>query len=564
MFPLTGQACLRKHGHVFSLIAIALGATPKRGLSVLAWKQPCPCEDTLKNKFWGVAPSTGSTTLNTYKRRHGTRLLVMWVVVSLAISLASAAESSSGPILTLNAQDTGYRGIWYMNEPLKNAYRFKYSGGMATFCAKHQPFAVYCDQVKKTFFCYGGTAEDSYRKYDLMTTSDSKGAPGALLHMVSYYDHATGKVPRPTILLDKQTKDAHDNPVIAVDDQGHIWIFSTSHGTSRPSYIHRSTEPYSIDKFEQVPATKMEDDREVPMTNFSYMQSWHVPARGFVAFFTRYNYPAARTACFMTSPDGVHWSQWQRLAAIDQGHYQISTVDEQKAASALDYHPQGKGLNGRTNLYYMETTDFGRSWHNAKGENLTLPLTTPQNAALVRDYQKEGLLVYVKDIRFDTSHRPVILFVLSKGFQSGPENGPRAWATARWTGSTWEIRPITTSGNNYDTGSLYLEEEGTWRVIAPTEPGPQPYNPGGEMAVWTSSDQGVTWSKVSRLTSGSSLNHNYARRPVSAQDGFYAFWADGHGRQPSPSSLYFCTKAGDVYRLPHRMTDEFARPERVN
>jgi hypothetical protein len=174
------------------------------------------------------------------------------------------------------------------------------------------------------------------------------------------------------------------------------------------------------------------------------------------------------------------------------------------------------------------------------------------------------LLVYLKDIRFDKSNRPVILFVTSKGFRSGPEDGPRTWTTARWTGSTWEIRPVTTSGNNYDTGSLYIEEDGTWRIIAPTESGPQPYNPGGEMALWTSADQGATWRKVRQLTSGSSFNHNFARRPVDAHDGFYAFWADGHGRQPSPSSLYFCTKAGDVYRLPTRMTEEFATPERMD
>ena len=81
---------------------------------------------------------------------------------------------------------------------------------------------------------------------------------GVLLHMVSYYDHATGKVPRPTILLDKLTKDAHDNPVIAVDDRGYLWIFSTSHGTGRPSYIHRSREPYSIDEFERI---RCDEDR---------------------------------------------------------------------------------------------------------------------------------------------------------------------------------------------------------------------------------------------------------------------------------------------------------------
>ena len=32
------------------------------------------------------------------------------------------------------------------------------------------------------------------------------------LHMVSYYDHASGTVPRPRILLNKHTDDAHDNP----------------------------------------------------------------------------------------------------------------------------------------------------------------------------------------------------------------------------------------------------------------------------------------------------------------------------------------------------------------
>jgi hypothetical protein len=509
--------------------------------------------------------STGPRRLhkNGHAPRYVTLILLLSALLVLSASpVQSAARDSESP-LTRNAKDTGYRGIWYMNQPLKSEYRFKYSGGMATFCAKHQPFAVYCDKVQKTFFCYGGTSEDSYLKHDLTTTGD-KGASGVLLHMVSYYDHATGKVPRPTIVLDKQTKDAHDNPVIAVDDKGYIWIFSTSHGTARPSYIHRSTEPYSIDKFERVPATKIENGREVPMTNFSYMQSWFIPGQGFAAFFTRYNYPAARTACFMSSPDGVHWSAWQRLAAIDEGHYQISAANERKAASVLNYHPKGKGLNWRTNLYYLETTDGGRSWHNASGESLTLPLTQPQNAALVHDYQKEGLLVYLKDIRFDKSDRPVILFVLSEGFESGPQNGPRAWTTARWTGSTWEIRPVTTSGNNYDTGSLYIEDDGTWRIIAPTDPGPQPYNPGGQIAMWTSNDQGATWKKAGQLTSDSPLNHNYARRPVNAHDDFYAFWADGHGRQPSASSLYFCNKAGAVYRLPQRMPGSFAQGERVN
>src|SRR6185503_6666995 len=109
------------------------------------------------------------------------------------------------------------------------------------------------------------------------------------------------------------------------------------------------------------------------------------------------------------------------------------------------------------------------------------PLTTTNNPALVYDSRKENLLVYLKDINFDESGHPIILFLTSKGFEPGPENNPRVWKTARWTGKEWIFRDVTTSLNNYDHGSLYIEKENLWRIIAATEAGPQPYNPGGEM-----------------------------------------------------------------------------------
>ena len=472
--------------------------------------------------------------------------LVIFLLATASAGQLAAGENLSAQALTLNAKDTGYRGIWYMNQPSGDEYVYKYSGGLGTYCAKHKPFAVYCDKVKKTFFCYGGTTTDSDQK---------------LLHMVSYYDHNTGTVPRPTILLDKKTSDAHDNPVISVDDEGCIWIFSTSHGTSRPSYIHKSCKPYDISRFELVKATRIENSQEVPITNFSYMQAWHLKDQGFACFFTRYNYPAARTICFMTSPDGVKWSQWSRLAAMDQGHYQISTAGKNKAGTAFNYHPKDKGLNWRTNLYYIETADLGKTWQTADRQQLTPPLTDPGNPAIIHDYQSEGLNVYLKDIRFDADERPVILFITSKGYESGPKNNPRTWTTARWTGTTWQIRPACTSDNNYDMGSLYIEDDGTWRIIGPTETGPQPYNPGGEMAMWVSKDYGLTWKKVKQLTTDSPYNHTYARRPVNTHPDFYAIWADGHGRKPSSSSLYFCDKQGNVRVLPREMSEELVKPK---
>jgi hypothetical protein len=449
------------------------------------------------------------------------------------------------PVVT--SQDHGYRGIWYAVGNVGGQYVYKYSGGLGTYCAKHKPFAVYCEAVNKTFFCYGGTTR----------TSNTR-----LLHMVSYYDHKTGLVPRPTILLDKGTSDAHDNPVISVDDEGHMWIFSTAHGTARPAYIHKSTEPYAVDSFERIDATK---DGGEPMNNFSYMQAWHVPSVGFVCFFTHYGDPVARTSFFMTSPNGVEW-KWTRLAAIHQGHYQISAVCETKAASSFNYHPNGQGLDHRTNLYYMETSrtpEFGRTWQAADGTLLTIPLTNPDNPALVHDYQSEGLRVYLKDVRFDEAGQPVILFVTSRGWESGPKNDPRTWRVARWTGQAWDITTVTTSDNNYDMGSLYLEDDATWRIVGPTETGPQAYNTGGEMAMWLSRDAGQSWAKVRTLTRDSERNQTYARRPVNAHPDFYALWADGHGRKTSESDLYFCDRKGNVRRLPREMKDNVARPKAV-
>jgi hypothetical protein len=109
-------------------------------------------------------------------------------------------------------------------------------------------------------------------------------------------------------------------------------------------------------------------------------------------------------------------------------------------------------------------------------------------------------------------------------------------------------------------GSLYIETDGTWRLIGPTEAGPQPFNPGGEMAMWVSLDQGDAWRRVAQLTRHSEFNHTYARRPVNAHPDFYAFWADGHARQPSPSRLYFSDARGNARRLPPVMQTDFTPP----
>ena len=53
----------------------------------------------------------------------------------LAATLGLAAE----PL----RKDDGYRGIWYCKQPTKDEYRYKYSGGMATYPQQHAPIAIY-------------------------------------------------------------------------------------------------------------------------------------------------------------------------------------------------------------------------------------------------------------------------------------------------------------------------------------------------------------------------------------------------------------------------------------
>lgn len=458
-----------------------------------------------------------------------------------------------GNVALLNQKDDGFRGIWYKIGSLDNEYKFKYGGGLATYPANLYPFSVYVPEVNKTFFCYGGTDETN----------------STLLHEVSYFDHTTGEVARPTIVLDKATNDAHDNPVIQVDKDGYIWVFSTSHGIERPSFIHRSVAPYSIKAFERIPATKIENGIKVPMDNFSYLQIYYDIDHGFLGLFTFYQrreLPGltvhVRNSAWMTSPDGIQWSEWNYLAFIEQGHYQSSGQQGTRVGTSFNYHPNRKeraGLDYRTNLYCLITEDFGETWKTARGDAVDLPLTTINNDALVYDYSTKGLNVYISDLNFDNKGNPVILYLTSSGPDAGPENGPRQWYTACWTGAKWRISPVTTSDSNYDAGSVYTESN-PWRIVASTEVGPQPYNTGGEVAIWESHNRGKSWKMMKQITSNSEFNHSYMRRPVNVHPDFYAFWADGHGREKSISRLYFCDIKGNVYQLPEKMDQEFCKP----
>lgn len=461
-------------------------------------------------------------------------LLIAGILLS-AISL-SARGSLDG------TRAEGYRGIWFELGQVNTIYGDKYSGGLGTYTVKHIPMAVYSPKADKTFFVYGGTPAPN-EKY--------------LLCMAGCYDHKTGMLQRPVTVYDKGVNgvlDPHDNPTIQIDRDGYIWVFVAGRGNTRPGIRYRSSKPYDITSFEYVNESIM-----------AYPQVFYDDDKGFFLFFTRYD--GKRRTFFQTSKDGVTWTEHQAIASIMEpgekmsGHYQITGYDGKKLMCSFNRHPNGD-CDKRTNIYYIQSEDWGRTWTNAAGEKVELPVIREEGPALVKNFRKEGRNCYIKDVNVDAEGNPMILYVTSDNHLTGPDGGRRNWEVARWNGKEWEHTFITHSTHCYDSGSLYVEGD-KWIVVGPTEAGPQYWGTGGEMAMWQTDNNGVIWERYRDITRNSEMNHSYARRPQNAHPDFYAFWADGHADRLSISYLYFCNKSGEVFRMPYTMKDEWQKPEKV-
>lgn len=464
---------------------------------------------------------------------------VVSIVFFLLIQVTSLEVFSQENPSRNNQTIDGYKGIWFTLGQYSE-FGDKYSGGLGTYTAKHIPLSIYSPEVNKTFFVYGGTTgpEDRY-----------------LLCMIGSFDHTTHKVSKPRVVYDKLgVDDPHDNPSLAIDGEGYIWVFVSGRGRTRPGFKYRSKEPYSTEEFEQI--------REEEMT---YPQPKYLEGKGFLHLFTKYT--GVRELYFETSSDGYEWTEDQKLAGIKReedsqsGHYQISGQDGEKIVFFSNWHPNGN-VDLRTNLYYLQTTDFGTTWTTANGEVVDIPLTKVDSPALIADYFSQGKNVYLKDVNFDQNGNPLALYVVGKGHQPGPENGPREWWVAHFNGTNWEHHRVGESDQNYDSGSIFINGN-EWMVVGPFINEPQKYGAGGEIVMWKSLDAGKTWELSKQLTKNSPRNHNYVRKVVKGKDPFLYFWADGNPDQLSESHLYFGNSKGKVWELPYEMNKEEAKPKRV-
>lgn len=450
---------------------------------------------------------------------------------SLLINLILLFFAPYTVLFSQNPRMDGYKGIWY-SSGAKMSYGYKFSGGVSTFASRHRPIAIYSPEARKTFFVYGGT-----------TNADEQH----LLIMISYFDHKTHMVPRPVIVYDKMgVKEPYDNASLAIDDQGFLWVFISGYNRTRPGFIYKSTRPYSIDAFELV--------REIEMIS---PQPWRVNDKGFIMVYSKLS--KGLDIWCASGSDGKSWPVDNKLVSMG-GNLQISDIHEGIIVTVFNYFPRGD-IDGQTNLYCLQSVDMGETWKTIDGKPVNIPLTDKNNEALIKNFEQDGKQVYLSDIDFDSDGNPVILAIISSSRVPGP--GSRDWFVISRKDGDWNFKKVCESSHNFDRGSIHIEGS-EWKLIGPTEPGPQESGTGGEVALWVSRNGGTDWQKVTFVTKNSINNNSFVRHPVNAQKDFYALWTDGNADELSKSYLYFTNEKCDkVWMLPYDMKESMRKPVRI-
>lgn len=435
--------------------------------------------------------------------------------------------------LTVSRED-GYKGQWY--SPARGRLAGVRLGGGLAFCpTESQPVAIYSAAADKTFFVYAGTSASPQQPTE----------KEPLRVMVSYFDHKTGTVPRPVVLLDGPA-DAYGCPALALDATGRLYVFAGFLGTDVPGQVLRSTKPYDISGWDKV--TDME---------FRNPQVWAVPGQGFMLLHTRVVNEQPRVF-FSISPDGLAWSKPVQLTTLGLGDSCISGQSRNKVGIALTYQPEGIASDDRTNLYYLETSDLGKTWQGFPRRAVGVPLTEVRNPALVNDYGTQWR-VFLRGLTFSQMGNPTVLYIARHTSKAMASQSSRLWTLSRWASRDWETAVTLYSDSDFDGGDMAMDRL-TWYMTVPTIAGPQPNAAGGDLVRWKSQDGGRSWYPL-RLTHDCTLNQNWPRHPVEASPGLDFIWADGNPRKPSGSRIYFADRPGNTYVLPATMKDEVSKPE---
>ena len=448
--------------------------------------------------------------------------LLPFVLTTAALAL----EGGTVEHPEIATHDSAFRGVWYGcgTENALPGRKYVYAGGKATYSAWHHPMAVYAPEAKKTFFVFG----------------DAQNRPA-----VSYYDHTTGDFAPPLALGTNPDGNAHRNPTMLMDEDGFLYVFYGYAGGAQPIMVLRSAAPYDIGRWQR--------RADLTAGTGSYAQPWQLkPGEIFVA----HRQPSGWA--FKRSTDrGASWTPAVGLAEFDTYEF-TSTVYGITVAAGGDFpravHFAWSRLGGgspeavrtkhlwarRYNVYYARSDDGGDTWRRSDGTPYTLPITEDA-AEKIYDSGEHG--VWLKDLQVDPEGNPCMLFL-----DADTDTYASAWKFARHHEGRWTFSDVASSDHMYDGGALVLVADDDFRVYGPTT-AVQPGTDGGEIDEWRSADQGRTWKRTARVTTGSAYSHNHVKTVFNHEQGhgdFRVLWSYGDARFPPQDRDVFLYAYGET------------------
>lgn len=356
-------------------------------------------------------------------------------------------------------------------------YNYKILGFDGAYHPDEKSVALYGDVINPVAI-YSSTADKTFIIYQTKKTPDRYVARAAC------YNHTSNEFSE-TVLVDGTglSGDAHGVPSITLDSDGYLYVFYGTHGDTI-QYYKKSANPYDISSWgnEQ---TQLTDKK-----GFTYPQVFFIDDTLHMFFreggsdVENYRYMYYRTISH-TKFDGAVWTSPTVLTNFSDfsetktvsGMYHITYVNPTDNSIHIAYNWFKSATATRYHLYYMKSTDNGKTWTKADGTSLNMPVDENSSEKIL-DSGSDFCNVCLGDIQTTSNGNPLILFNHNKIFK-----------LARWNGSEWIITVVKEVDHNFDYGTLIIDSDSQYRAYITVGNGR-----GGAIKEYLTTNCGVNWT----------------------------------------------------------------------
>jgi hypothetical protein len=338
---------------------------------------------------------------------------------------------------------------------------------------------------------FEGTYKRTYIGY-LTSTGDVR---------VARYDHTSGTWATAAVDTGFQIDD-HNNPSIIIRPDRRIVVFWSSHAGGA-MYYRRSAHAEDISAWEPIKTVPVNVSGSA---GYTYPNCLQLPAEGNKLYLFWRGGNANPT--FATTTGADRWSPARNLILVpgQRPYLKVASNGTDTIHFAFtEAHPR----NVRTSIYYM----YYRNGNLYRADNSLIgPLGTPVTPdSTMKVYNSTGNTygkAWIHDVAVGVDGRPVLVYA------TFPTDTDHRYRYARWTGSGWYDRQLTTAGDsiaedggepNY-SGGITLDPDDPRVVLMSRQ-----VNGVHEIQRWTTTDGGVSWHSEAITTGSTEPNV----RPVS-------------------------------------------------